>query len=184
MIITTSTTSKYSDSPWCEPNAPLFKDVFLVVFGDKKVSWISESHVGICGFWPVHALRCHVTTHVSYVTVYKKCTQTSKIISCQKLHLNSCWEHGPLSPEDEVWNISEVSVTNNVPVEEIPHQPICVKCSTVGILCRNIWEKKQNLTTTKAQKDSELCSSCFSPSLPQQMMITTNNFYNKEDNDP
>jgi hypothetical protein len=28
-----------------EPNAPLFRDVYLVVFGDKKVSRIPESHV-------------------------------------------------------------------------------------------------------------------------------------------
>ena len=54
--------------------------VFLVVFGDKKVSRIPESYVGICGSWPVRASKSHVTTSVFSVTEYKKCTQTSKII--------------------------------------------------------------------------------------------------------
>jgi hypothetical protein len=45
--------------------------------------------------------------------------------------------------------------------------------------------KKQNLTTTKNKKKySVLCSSCFSPSWPQQMMITTNDVYNKADDNP
>ncbi len=79
----TSTTSKYSDSPWCDPNAPHLIDVFLVVFGDKKVSRIPESYIGIQSFLPVQASRCHVTTPVLYVTVYKKCTQTLKIIPYQ-----------------------------------------------------------------------------------------------------
>jgi hypothetical protein len=62
ILITTSTTSKYSDSPWCEPIASPFRYVFLVVFIDKKVSWITESHKGIHGSWPVLASTCHVTT--------------------------------------------------------------------------------------------------------------------------
>ena len=70
--------SKYSDSPWCEPKAPLFRDV--VFGGDKKVSQIPEGHVGICGSLPVQASKSHVTTHVLSVIEYKKCTQTSKII--------------------------------------------------------------------------------------------------------
>jgi hypothetical protein len=53
---------------------------FLVVFGDKIVSWIPESHVGIRGSWPVQASKSHVTTRVLSVTEYKKCTKTSKII--------------------------------------------------------------------------------------------------------
>jgi hypothetical protein len=53
---------------------------FLVVFGDKKVSWIPESHVGTCQSWPVQASTSHVTTRVFSVIEYKKCTQTSKII--------------------------------------------------------------------------------------------------------
>jgi hypothetical protein len=72
--------SKYSDSPRFEPNAPLFRDVFLVVFGDKKVSQIPESHIGICGSWPVQASNSHGNTHVFFVIEYKKCTQTLKII--------------------------------------------------------------------------------------------------------
>ncbi len=72
IIITTSTMSKYSDSPWCEPIAPPFRDVFLAVFGDK-ISWILESHIGICGSWPVQASNCHVTTQVFYVIGYTKC---------------------------------------------------------------------------------------------------------------
>jgi hypothetical protein len=82
-IITTSNMSEYSDSPWCEPNAPLFRDVFLVAFGDKKLSWILETHIGICGSWLVQSSNCHVTTHVFYVTEDKKCTQTTKIIPYQ-----------------------------------------------------------------------------------------------------
>ncbi len=54
-----------------------------MVFGDKKVSWIPESYVGICDFLPVQASRCHATTHVLYVTVHKKCTQISMIIPYQ-----------------------------------------------------------------------------------------------------
>ena len=54
--------------------------MFLVVFGDKKVSRIPESYVGICGSWPVQASNSHVTTRVFSVTEYKKCTQISKII--------------------------------------------------------------------------------------------------------
>jgi hypothetical protein len=72
--------SKYGDSSRCEPNSPLFRYVFLLVFGIMKVSWIPESYVGICGFLPVQALRCHVTTSVFYVTVNKMCTQTPEII--------------------------------------------------------------------------------------------------------
>jgi hypothetical protein len=53
--------------------------VFLAVFGDKKVSRIPESHVGIRRYWLVQASNCHVTTHVFHVTKYKKCTQTLKI---------------------------------------------------------------------------------------------------------
>ncbi len=53
---------------------------FFVVFGDKKVSRILESYVGICGSWPVQAYDSHVTKHVFFVTEYKKCTQTMKII--------------------------------------------------------------------------------------------------------
>jgi hypothetical protein len=53
---------------------------FVVVFGDKKVSWIPESHLGIRGSWPVQASKSHVTTCVCSMTEYKKCTQTSKII--------------------------------------------------------------------------------------------------------
>ncbi len=63
----------------------------------------------------------------------------------------SVWTPTP-SPEDEVCNISEASVTNYVPAGAIPRQPMCVKCGTVGILCRNIWEKNQNLTTQKTTK--------------------------------
>ncbi len=63
-----------------ELTAPLFRDVFLVVFGDKKVSRIPESQVGICGSWLVQALNSHVTTRVFSVIEYKKCTQTLKII--------------------------------------------------------------------------------------------------------
>ncbi len=71
---------KYSDSPRCEPNTPLLRDVFFVVFGDKKVSRIPESYVRICWSWPVQASNSHMTTRVFSVTEYKKCTQTSKII--------------------------------------------------------------------------------------------------------
>jgi hypothetical protein len=57
-----------------------FSEMFiLVVFGDKKVSWIQDTHVGICGSWPIQASNCHVTTRVFYVTEYKKCTHTAKI---------------------------------------------------------------------------------------------------------
>ena len=70
--------SNYSDSQWCEPNAPLFRDVFFVVFGDRKVSQIPESYVGICGSWLVQALNSHVTTRVFSMIEYKKCTQTAK----------------------------------------------------------------------------------------------------------
>jgi hypothetical protein len=58
-----------------------------VVFGDKKVSRIPERYVGIYDFLPVQASRCHMTTHVFYVTVYKKCTQTLKILSYQWVRL-------------------------------------------------------------------------------------------------
>jgi hypothetical protein len=75
----TMTIRRYgSDSPWCEPNAPLFRDVFLVVFGDKKVSQNPESYVGICGSWLVQASNIHVTKHVFIMTESKKCTQTTK----------------------------------------------------------------------------------------------------------
>ncbi len=58
-----------------------FSEMFvLVVFGDKKVSQIPESHVGICGSWPVQASKSHMTTYVFSVIEYKTCTQTSKII--------------------------------------------------------------------------------------------------------
>jgi hypothetical protein len=75
------------DSPWCEPNTPRFRDVFLVVSGDEKVSQIPESHIGIRGFWLVQASNCHVTTRVFFVTEFKKCTQTSKIIPYLNLQL-------------------------------------------------------------------------------------------------
>jgi hypothetical protein len=68
--------SEYSDSPWCEPNTLLFRDVFLVVFGDKKVSPIPESHVEICRSWPVHASNCHVTMCI----LRDKGTLTSKML--------------------------------------------------------------------------------------------------------
>jgi hypothetical protein len=63
--------SKFSDSPWCEPNAPRIIDVFLVVFGDKKVSRIPESHVGIRGSWLVQASNIHVTTCILHDRVEK-----------------------------------------------------------------------------------------------------------------
>jgi hypothetical protein len=44
--------------------------------------------------------------------------------------------------------------------------------------------KKQNLTAQKTQKDSMLRSSRFSPLLPQQMMITTDDIYNIADDNP
>ena len=53
---------------------------FLVVFGDKKVSRIPESQVGICGSWLVQALNSHVTTRVFSVIEYKKFTQILKIV--------------------------------------------------------------------------------------------------------
>jgi hypothetical protein len=56
---------------------------FLVACGDKKVSRIPESNVGICGSWPVQASNCHVTTRVFSVIEFKKCTQTLKIIPFQ-----------------------------------------------------------------------------------------------------
>jgi hypothetical protein len=56
---------------------------FLVAFGDKKVSRIPESNVGICRSWPVQALNSHVTTCVFSMIEYKKCTQTLKIIPDQ-----------------------------------------------------------------------------------------------------
>ncbi len=65
------------------------------------------------------------------------------------------------SPEDEVCNISEASVTNNVPVGAIPHQHMCVKCSTVVILCRNVWEK-----TRISQHKTQLDSFAFIPPQP------------------
>ncbi len=46
----------------------------------------------------------------------------------------SVWTPTP-SPKDKVCNISEASGTNNEPVGAIPHQPMCVKCSTASILC-------------------------------------------------
>ncbi len=54
--------------------------ISMVVFRDKKVSWIPESHVGIHGSWPVQASKSHVTTSVFSVTEYKKGTQTPKKI--------------------------------------------------------------------------------------------------------
>jgi hypothetical protein len=51
-----------------------------VVFGDRKVSQIPESYVGICGSWLVQASNSHVTTRVFSVIEYKKCTQISKVI--------------------------------------------------------------------------------------------------------
>jgi hypothetical protein len=64
---------------------------FLVVFGDKKVSWIPESQVGIHGSWLVQASNSHMTTHVFSMIEYKKCTQTSKIIPylSSGMHANS-----------------------------------------------------------------------------------------------
>ncbi len=53
---------------------------FLVVFGDKKVSWIPVSYIGIQLSWSVQTSKSHVTTRVLSMTEYKKCTQTSKII--------------------------------------------------------------------------------------------------------
>ncbi len=53
---------------------------FLVVFGDKKVYWVPECHIGIHGSWLVQTSNSHVTTHVFSVIEYKKCTQTSKRI--------------------------------------------------------------------------------------------------------
>ncbi len=72
----------------------------------------------------------------------------------------SVWTPTP-SLEDEVCNISEASVTNNVPVGAIPHQPLCVKCSTVGILFRNIGEKNRI-----SQHKTQLDSVAFIPSQP------------------
>ncbi len=66
--------------------------VFLVVFGDKKVSRIPESYVGICGSWLVRASKSHVTTRVFSVTEYKKCTQTSKIIPYLKGAPMQSWQ--------------------------------------------------------------------------------------------
>jgi hypothetical protein len=43
-----------------------------MVFEDKMVYPFWESHVEICGSWPVQALNCHMTTRVVYVTKYKK----------------------------------------------------------------------------------------------------------------
>ncbi len=65
----------------------LFSEMFiLVVFGGKKVFWIPESYVGICGSWLVQALNSHVTTCVFSLTEYKKCTQTSGVLtSCATL---------------------------------------------------------------------------------------------------
>ncbi len=59
---------------------------FLVVFGDKKVSPIPESYVGIHGSWLVQASNSHVTTRVFSMTEYKKCTQTLGVsTSCATL---------------------------------------------------------------------------------------------------
>jgi hypothetical protein len=41
---------------------------------DKKVSQIPESHIEICGSWPVKASNSHMTTHVFYIIGYTKCT--------------------------------------------------------------------------------------------------------------
>jgi hypothetical protein len=60
-----------------------FSEMFFLVFGDKKVSWIPEGQVGISGPFPIQTSNCHVTTRVFFVTVYKKCTQTLKIIPYQ-----------------------------------------------------------------------------------------------------
>jgi hypothetical protein len=80
IIIATSTMNEYSDSPWCEPNAPLFRDVFIMFFGDKMVSRFWESNIGIGSSWLVQAVNCHMTTHVVYVTKYKKCTKITEVI--------------------------------------------------------------------------------------------------------
>jgi hypothetical protein len=69
-MIASFTTSKYNDSPLSEPNIPLFRDVFLVVFGHKKVSRIQESSIGICGSWSVQALNCHMTPCEKVQVVY------------------------------------------------------------------------------------------------------------------
>ena len=63
----------------------------------------------------------------------------------------SVWAPTP-SPEDEVWNISEASVTNNVPVGETPHRPISLKSSTIGISCRNKWEKTESHNTKNTKR--------------------------------
>ncbi len=70
----------------------------MVVFGDKKVSRIPESYVGICGSWPVQASNSHVTTRVFSVTEYKKCTQTSRIKPYRPLISPSREHHGKILP--------------------------------------------------------------------------------------
>jgi hypothetical protein len=56
-----------------------FSDMFfLVVFGDKKVSRILESHVGIHRSLLLQFSSSHFTTRVFSVIEFKKCTQTSK----------------------------------------------------------------------------------------------------------
>ncbi len=51
-----------------------------MVFGDKKVSQIPESNIGIRGSSPVQASKSHVTTRVFSVIEYKKFTQILKIV--------------------------------------------------------------------------------------------------------
>ncbi len=45
----------------------------------------------------------------------------------------------------------------NLPVGEIPHQPVWVKCSTISILCRNIWEKNRISQQQKTKKNTLCC---------------------------
>ncbi len=57
-----------------------------MVFGDKKVSQIPESHIEICGSWLVQASNCHMTTRVFSVIEYKNCNQNSGVsMSCATL---------------------------------------------------------------------------------------------------
>ncbi len=76
----TKTKKNYSKHPMFLLLSHFSEMVFLVVFGDKKVSRIPESYVGVCGSWPVRASKCNVTIRVFSMTEYKKCTQTLKII--------------------------------------------------------------------------------------------------------
>jgi hypothetical protein len=44
------------------------------------VSWLWESHVGICELFAVQASYCHMTLRIIFVIRNKKCTQNLKII--------------------------------------------------------------------------------------------------------